>query len=631
MTVTHDTNRSAIAKDIKSFHQAAEDYLRIKRLSWDRSEQLLHGQLNDAVSAGTKSQVFDPKLSTLAIERSYRVMAQLQTGHVIGISKGDMGDADLKDLIMDKYVLPNATAQFDFLTKMRMMDLYSNVYGNMFSLIDWDIKPNGYMGPDLWMINIRDVFPQVGAVSLDDSDRVAIRTWRTFDFFKNKAKDKGYINIAKICDILKDKAGSKQDRNPSTSKTQREIDQYPQSQPAKGNGFFEVLSFYERDRWVDYVVDVEMEFRDRDNPHEDGDFPVKCKYAVPLLDDFMGTSDFERGATMQMAINSAWNLYLDAVKMSIFPPILLNKDNIAAMSSITQTPAAKWLGRNNIGNMAQPLQLNPQGIATFNNVYQVAGAAVLNVFGTSETATTSQTDPAFGKTPDALQLQAQRENTRDNADRYFMEQYLTSVMKKMVNLVAKKQTSAITLRLFKAEIEDLAKSYPDIQKDYNEKTGKLTVKKGKGSELYDYEIVSGSTYAVDQQSQQQSMAGLMKLFQASQTPQGNLLIQQLKQDGYEFNFGELLKRIISQSGIQDWDKILTQLSPEEQGQQILDAHKAQFQQALQTMTANPSQTPAQPGQPPMGQPGVPQMPPQGMAQGAGMPPQQPMQQQVPGM
>jgi hypothetical protein len=51
--------------------------------------------------------------------------------------------------------------------------MYSNIYGNMFSLIDWDVKPNGYVGPDVWMLNIRDVFPQVGAVSLEDSDMLS--------------------------------------------------------------------------------------------------------------------------------------------------------------------------------------------------------------------------------------------------------------------------------------------------------------------------------------------------------------------------------------------------------------------------------------------------------------------------
>lgn len=593
---------SDITNQIKERRQASEDYLKIKRLGWDQAEELFHNQLNDKVSQGTKSQVFDPKLSTLTIERSYRVMAQLQTGKVVGISKNDIGDALLKNLILEKYVIPNANSQFDFLTKMRMVDMYSNIYGNFFSLIDWNVSKNGYVGPDIWLLNIRDVFPQVGAVSLEDSDHVIVRTWKPLSYFESLKKDKGFANIPAIIDILKEKSSNKSQKD-SRMSSMREQDQYPSADSPKGTGYYEVLTQYERDRWVDYCVDADMEFRDQKNPHEDEDLPVKCKYSIPLLDDFMGMSDFERGGSMQKLTNSIWNLYLDAVKMTIFPPILINKDNIASMSSLKMDAAAKWLVRNQINNSAQPINLSPQGISEFNNVYRTATASLLNLFGTTDTNVSQNTDPGFGKTPQALQMQAQRENTRDNADRFYQEQFLSQVMKKFCNLLSKKQSTAIKIRLFKEEIDDLARSYPEIKDTYDESTGKLTVKKGSGSELYDYEIVTGSTYGVDQKTQQANLANLLTMFQSAQTPNGNSLVEQLKTDGYTFNFGELMKRIISNSGIQDWDKILTQMTPEEQGQQVLDAHSQQFQQALMQMQGNVAGTPPMPGGPePMGQP-----------------------------
>ena len=592
-----------IASVIKSRRNAAEDYLKDKRDTWDNAEELFHNQLNDKMSNSTKSQVFDPKLATLAIERSYRVMAQLPTGKVRGISSNDAGDAEIKNLLLEKYVIPNANAQFEFLTKMRMIDMYSNIYGNMFSLIDWDVKPNGYVGPDIWMLNIRDVFPQVGAVSLEDSDYVIVRTWRPISYFEGLKKDGDFKNIDKIIKLLKDKSGSKDSRDKSTSTSKREEDQYPTQQAAKRAGYFEVLTMFERDRWVDYCTDADMIFRDRPNPHDDGDLPVKCKYSMPLLDDFMGMSDFERGASMQKVINSAWNLYLDAVKMSIFPPVLLNKDNIASMASIRQQAAAKWLVRNQLTNAAMPLNLNPQGIQTFNNVYQVANAAVLNLFGTSDTATTAQVDVGFGKTPQALAMQQQRENTRDNADRYYMETFLTSVIKKFCNLLSKKQSSAITMRMFEDEIKTIAKSYPEIQENYNYDTGKLSIKKPAKQGLYDYEIVPGSTYAVDNKQQQANLAGLMEMFQQAQTPNGNSLVAQLEKDGYKCNFGEWMKRVVASSGIQGWEKILNELSEEEKLTKQLEADKSQFEQAIAQMNGNPAETPAMPGGAPGGIPG----------------------------
>jgi len=563
--------------------QAAEDFLSQKRDLWDKLEQINHGQIADGVSSKTKSQVFDHRLSTLNYERGYRVMAQLPTGKVRAISKNDEGSSKLMDLILDKYIFLNANSQFDFLTKLRMMDIYSGVYGNFFGLVDWTVNKNGYVGPDLWMLNIRDVFPQVGAMSIEDSDYIIVRSWRPLSFFEGLKKDKSYKNIPEIIRKLKDNSGSKQSRD-SDSKTKREEDHYSNESATKGSGYFEVLSMYEKDKWTDYCVDADLEFREMENPHDNGELPVVCKYSIPLIDDFFGTSDMERGAPMQMTMNSVWNLYLDSVKMSIFPPVLINKDNIAQMSSIKWGPAQKWMVRNAVGNSVSPIQLNPQGISTFNNTYSVANASILNLFGTSDTTVTKGTDAGQGKTPEALKMQGARENTRDNADRYYMERFLSSVVKKMVNLVAKKQSSTIAIRMFKDEIDELSKEYPEIAEMYDEKTGKLSIGGKKvGSTLYDWEIVSGSTYANDQDAQRENLAQYISLYLKSEGPNGNMLDIALQRSGFKFNFGELFKRGITNSGIQDWDKILEEQKEEEIGQQVLDQDAQAFQQALQQM------------------------------------------------
>jgi len=583
-----------LTSQIKDRKKAAEDYLSTKRELWDRVEKLFHNQLGDVISAGTKSQVFDPKLTTFTLERGYRVMAQLPTGKVKGISSNDAGTSKLMNLILDKYIVPNANAQFDFLTKSRMADIYSNVYGNFFALVDWDVKENGYAGPDMWLLNIRDVFPQVGAVSIEDSDYLIVRTWKPISYFENLEKRDGFKNIDKIVAALKKKSGSKGSKKDEET-SQREGEQYPNAAPAKGMGYFEVWTQYEKDRWVDFCVDADTDFRDMKNPHENGELPIVCKHSIPLLDDFMGMGDFERGASLQKTINSVWNLYLDAVKMSIFPPALINKDNIASMSSIKWGAAEKWLVRGQINNAVQPLQLNPQGISTFNNTYQMANGALLNLFGTTDTAVTKDTDIGYGKTPKALNMQQKRENTRDNADRFYMEQFLKKVMVKMVNLFSKKQTGATTVRLFDEEIKELAKSYSEIEESYDEKSGKLTIDKKKtGSVIYDYEMVSGSTYAIDQQAQQQSLT--MMLQTLVENPQ---LAQAISQGGYKLNIGELFKRIISNSGIRDWDKILEEMNEEDrakQDEQILQQDAQAFLQAIQGGSIN--QVPLTPeGQP----------------------------------
>lgn len=607
---------NALQNSIIDFCDKSEDYLRTKRDLWTEYENIFHGYLSDDVSAKAKSQIFDPKLATITLDRSARVMAQLPTGKVRGISKNDMAGEQLMNMILDKYVVPNANAQFDFLIKCRMMNLYSNIYGNFFAMIDWEAKrADGYTGPDMWLIPIRNVRPQVGRVSLEDSDKFGVVSYKSKKYFENLGGKEGYKNIKAILARIEKMSGSKESRE-SEEKSSREIAEYPDDTAPRKDGLFKVLSLYEKDRWIDFCVDAKLEFRDIKNSHENGELPIVNKYSIPLLDDPMGMGDFERGKSMQYGLNGLWNLYNDAVRVSIFPPTLIDTDKVDDMSSIKWAAAAKWLMKNGGAvNGAQTLSLSPQGIAEFNQVYGAMNASLLNMFGTTDTTTTKESDPNFGKTPQALKMQAMRENARDTVDRFYTERFMTSVMKKFVNLVSKKMTGQVAIRMFGDEIEKLGQTYPEIKGMFDEKSGKLNIPKSKfGSVLYDYEIVSGSTFAADKEQQNQSLLSIFGLMSNGmqidpQTGQATSpLLSQLKNENKTFMFGEALTRIISSSGIQDWDKIVVDSKNDIEAKMKEDM--AKFTQLVQGMQAqNVNQVPPTPPLDGMGTPRPP-MPPQ---------------------
>ena len=632
-----------IKDQIISRYDNADRYLATKREMWDEYENVFHNKVRDQISGTTKSQTFDPKLSTYVLERSYRVMAQMMAGKVKAISKNDEGASKLMNLILEKYILPNANAGWDFLTKCRMIDTYSNIYGNFFAMVDWCVKDNGYRGPDMWLIPIRDVFPQVGAVSIDDSDYIIIRTWKPISFFETLKKQDSFKNISKVVEKLKKVSGDKESRD-SDQKTQREADHFDNVDSTKGKGYYEVLSMFEKDRWVDYVKDADEIIRDTKNPNDDGELPIVNKFSIPLHDDIIGMGDFERGLPMQYTLNSAWNLYLDAVKISIFPPVLLNKDNIASMSSIKFGPAAKWLVRNQISNVAKTLDLSPQGISTFNNVYQLANASIQHQVGTSDTTISSTQDITQGKTPQALEMQASRQNSRDVTDRFYMEQFLTKVVKKFINITSKNSSKSIQVRMFGDEIDDLINRYPEMEEMFDSKSGKMTINKSKyGSILYDYEIIPGSTYKVDEMEQNKNLTMLFSLLSQNMTmgqpdpmtgeaTATSPIIEALKAEGRTINFSELITRLFANSGLQDFDKIITEDGEADGGEGVLQKHSQQFQQtamAIQSQgLSNLNEVPPQPmggmqpdmqqGMPQQGMPqAMPPQPPQGMGGGYG--------------
>jgi hypothetical protein len=314
----------------------------------------------------------------------------------------------------------------------------------------------------------------------------------------------------------------------------------------------------------------------------------------------MGMGDFERGKSMQYGLNGLWNLYMEAMRISIFPPTLINKDAIAAAHTMKMGPAEKWLVRGNPANAAAPMIVSPQGFNTFQSTRQVIVGSLLNQFGTTFTDTSATSNTEMGKTPQALQMQQQRENARDNADRFYMEQFIKKVMNRMTNLIAKKQPKAITIRLFPEELTELINQYPEMAEMYNVRTGKLTIKASTFKNcVFDYEIVSGSTYEADKADQQKNLSQLFMMLTQNMQPNpqtGEMtspVIERMKQEGRDTKISELVTRIVSSSGINNWDKILPDLTngdPEQYKQdQMLQQQAQMFQQAQMQALAQTQQ------------------------------------------
>lgn len=592
-------------KTLTDHNDQSDRYVSPYRSTWDEKEALLTGTLKDDYSENeAKSQVFDPRLSTIVLERAARVMGQLPSGKSLAVSRDDKGKNMLMNMCVDKYVLPNADSQWDYLIKSRLMDVYSLVYGSMFGLVDWRVdEQKGYIGPDYWLLPIRDVFPMPGAVSVNECDWFQVSSMVTIDWLKQRDK-KTWKNIDDIITELKDGHGK------SRSELDSERQSHTQSKrhPDIAGNMVELITEYRRTggkddkgEWVTWAVD----FHDRtkgqivrhiDNPHSNGEIPIVCKYGFPLIDSIFGLGEFERGKTLQYAINSLINLYLDGVKQSLFPPILVNPNNVIK-SSIKWQPAAKWLVKDQ--NAINQLNLSPQGLNTFQSTYSFLIAALLNQAGTTDTSVSRNTDPGLGKTPQALELINQRENSRDSWDRFMMEKTQEEILRKFVNLLSHKQEKPIKMRLFAAELEEIAQMYPDVV-DVYEGAERGEVKIGKGtfdSSDFDYEIVSGSTVKADEQQELQNLVQIFGM--VSQNP---TVLQMMNQEGKTINMAELLTRLISSAGINDWDKIITDFDPSQITDQQIQETVANFQDpdvqaTAQQILSNLGEVPENVGQP----------------------------------
>lgn len=523
---------------------------------WEEKEAMLLGKPEDDISGTTKAKVFDPRLSTISLERCARVMAQNPSGKSEAMSKDDRGKNMLMNLLISKWVLPNANSQFEFLIKSRLWDLYSSVYGVMFSLVDY-VSKESYQGADNYLLPIRDCRPQPNRFSLNDADRFGIITWVTDDWLEARNKET-WKNIDELLRLMKEGKVAEKGTQNAQDRSYIEKERQPNVKNDPNKGKIKLYTEYQRDRWITIAPDFDEKFvlRDIENPNGDESLPIVAKYCFPLMDSIYGLGEFERGKTLQYAINSLINLYLDGVAMSIFPPVIINPDSVVP-STIIDEPAARWLLSKNDPNAIQQPPRNPAGIAAFQSTYQFLLSSILNMSGTTDTTIAQSTDPTQGKTPQALKMMSSRENSRDAWDRFMMEKALEELMGKFVNLTANRMEKPVEMMLFKSEIEEIKKVYPDITELYTSgERGMATIDPKEFKDIkFNYSIVSGSTYKADQEKELANTQALLDFTVKNY----QLLEVAFQQRGKRIDIAELYTRNLINSGTQDWDKIVVDI------------------------------------------------------------------------
>ena len=567
-----DKVKDSLSKQFSS----AQDAVRPVRETWNEREEMLIGKV--VGKNPTANKVSEGSLASIVWERAARVMSQLPTGKINALTLKDKGKNALMNIILNRYIQPNANAQFSHLTKLRMWDLYSMVYGTMPMMYDYRVDDE-YIGPDCWLINPRNFFPQPGKINIKDCEWVMVSTFVSKSYLENKKNSKTWNSAAikRILDEIEDgaKPGAKdQYERKSAVENDRTDDHFGDTAEV------ELVTKYERGkkgRWITFCPDYDNEIvRDIENPHQSGKIPIVLKYAFPLLDSVWGLSDFERGASLQKGIDTLVNMYLAGEKLRIAPPIKIDSSRVTA-HTIRFKPNAKWDMRDM--NAVQPYMTSPQGVNGFQAGYSFMKSALLNQNGTTDTMINEDVsgNPSFGKTPAALKQQAMRESTRDNWDRFFMEQAVEELYEGLINLLASKQEKPINIEIFDEEIQQIADSgMEDVLEVYESGLfGKVTIAKKHIKAQYRYEIDANSTLAKDDAEEHE---GLTEILSIALKVGPEAMNQMLASSDRSFDMGELWKRWLITGGTKDWEKILPEVSEEDQMQGMAQNPEAQAQQ-----------------------------------------------------
>lgn len=576
------SNPEELLDEVQQHQTDSDSWLSTIRDTWDDKESMLLGSLEDSQSKNSYSKVNDPRLATIVFERAARVMARDPKGKARAVSKDDVGKNLIMNLMLD-YYYKEANEQFSMRMKLRLLDLYSHVYGSMFALVPWRVNTkNGYMGPELNILNIRDCFPQPGNRQVTEADWFIQRSIVGIEWLKSQNAQ--YWNMDEVQALADDLKTNRDGGDVSTTDDKyRSLIENERFPSTPGDVLFpqvELFTEYRRDKWITFATKKASSSSSRpyvlrvvENPYCNNLLPIVVKHSFPLLDSPIGLGEFERGKTLQFAINSLINLYLDGVKYSIFPPLAVNPNEVVP-SSLKWGVGEKWFMKDPKSNVV-PINLSPQGLNSFNSTYGFLLSALNTQAGTTDVAKSNNVESSLGKTPQALKYMQSRENSRDEWDRFMIEDTVTQIMDRWTGLMTKNLDNDVAVRIFGTEIEELREKYPDASEMFNSgKAGIINVNKtmlnddSKDGELtkYDYQIEAGSTFQKDPGEELQSLATILKSI-----IENPAIIQLMQQDGKKINFAEIFKRWVTESGIRDFENIVTDMPQQSQAPEGMGA------------------------------------------------------------
>jgi len=615
--------------ELLSQKQAAWDALRPIQSTWSDRERLLINRPADTYSQkSTRSHVTDGHLATLAFDRQARVAAQLPTGTIYALDSKDEKSALLMNLVLNKYILPNANSQMDALTKLRMTGVYASLYGACPILYDYRVDDE-YIGPDFYIIPPRNFYPQPGKNSIRDCDWVMVSTIVSLSYLMGIGKkEKTSWNTKAVNELVSmAKSGTVPERDIDSSKKSSIENSRTFGRPYGDKGpaaRIELVTKYEKGskgRWITFAPDFKDVgiLRSIPNPHKNGRIPIVMRQCFPLVDSIWGLGHFELGITLQKAKDSLINLYLDGVKLAIFPPLKIDPTQ-TTMSTIRMEAGARWLMKSPDAVSTHDSH-GGEALNNFQGTYEFITSALLNQWGSNSQQISKQMsgNPSLGKTPQAIQAQQEREDALVNWDRFQLEKTIEDLLEGMINLLAENQEKPINFHVFDADVQRIINQcgdYDDLGQaqvpDYMKVMGKsarLTIAKSLIKGNYKYIVDASSTMKQDEEAQAETLTQILGFY--IQNPQA--IDQILQQDGYQFNFGEAFKSYVYNSGVNDPDSIISKVGgqngegvPQMQPAQIDPTQLQQFQdpQIRQVAAQLFQQQPQQPMQPQMPQEGM---------------------------
>lgn len=527
------------------------------------------------------TKVTDGGLAAFMAETSMRIWAQLQTGKVTQLPTDDQDYPEWKTAVVDviwaNKIVKRGNAMAPFFSKLQVVEHKSYYYGGQpvfvypaGTIADFiparvqDVKiPNGYVSdldaPRIWYVRRYDKVQLRGVI----------------EAAKRAPNNNGW-NVPKLEEIYNSNAFTQRDSNTET---------YTEADKAMLGDKVEFATCFQRGikaPWITIYPKGENDdnniVRREKNYLPDGDVPIAFRYNQQDFVNPYGISQVELAGPSQNVVDLLTSAHTYAELQAVDPPMKvpgdIDNDEGLDLESLVMSPGNLMFTGNSDVDWFTPdkgiLEQFPATISSYKtNVQNLQGTTDATISGAHSGSV------AMSKTPAGVSYQKERTNTRDNFHRNNADGFLARLAKLLINTTIQLVDGADVIKITEEQRDKL------IAAGFEVPEGKLRIVaefKELKDGLFEFDVDAGTSKLEDDDATKAAVAEAVDKAISIQD-----LDARLAKEGKKFNLGVLLSMYFDKSGLDNVDKIITELDASEQKLQD-DTEKFQEEQAAAAVT-----------------------------------------------
>lgn len=537
----------------------------------DEFERLARNRPHPQVIAAKLPTVTDGTLAGIVQAQPRRIIQQLPTGRITSVAQPDL--APYVDFIWRNYIIPNARTSGDVLQKSWGVVQCGLVYGSQ-PTYAFFTRNGDYYGVDFTLPYIKDVFPEVGKLYANDSKYMFMRSWWTESQIRQLIDKEEKL-------VARSKARKEKDAYTSNwnlallkklldfkkVKPQQAMTPAEREQQGTRAIYIELIHVFQEGigaKFYTWSPDLKKTVRTRTNRDPRGRIPISYYYSNIDRSNPLGRGVMELSGAMQNLLDSEVQAYQLMQKIMLNPP--LKKWGVGInKTTIKWSPNAVWDMGSDANAKLDPVEVNTQAIANFATNYGLMKSQIMNLTGNQDTSVSAQSgNPNFSKTQAGVQVQQLRLNIDDNFQRKQFETWFEANAETMLNIHFAESSGSKEIELTEDFIDQLNGSEGtdnrNVRVDPDKKMA--TVIYDKIKTRFVFEVNPSSSEAPDDETQ---IANLKELLTDAGTNL-RVIAYFLGQAGYGFKSGELYRDLFQRLGVENIDRIMPKMTPEEADQ-----------------------------------------------------------------